>query len=532
MSSLLPLRALVCLTVLLPLTAAAQAPSGDQTPQTADSAPGVPTFYANARQVIVEAEVWKPVDKKHPDPSWMQQGSLDGVPGAVAETLKRMPPPAKGLTAGDFHVFDNGVEQKINYFKEADFPYTGTGPWWMLHPTAQGTWGAFLPPGPTGGQTPSAAYLLGYVPPWPQPGVCRSIKIAVQRHYVQTNRTEYCTGRNSEGAPTIDTKLEERMQSFAASGAEGSIQVSTKAFVLWSSGVLALTTAAQSNQAAPAIPTADFTFVVEVHDSKAPANVEIATKFTLPYQFWSLPCPKRHSSIYVLGMVYNASGEVADKFDDMYRCDMFTTPMTKPIEKVPGATVLVESRFDTQVELRPGDYELRVVVSDGKNFGRARVPLRVQPLQGGALAISDLVISSFLRDSSWVLRDAAAVSPASVVPTPLVSKKVQFFPAIDASVPHRNPLSLYFEIYEPLLETNKVDVSYSLKITDLKTGSLVMDTGRMSAADWVVPGNAAIPIGLKLSTEKLPKGSYRLEIQTSDSAGRQTEWRQANFMIQ
>jgi len=156
----------------------------------------------------------------------------------------------------------------------------------------------------------------------------------------------------------------------------------------------------------------------------------------------------------------------------------------------------------------------------------------VQPLQGGALAISDLVISSFLRDSSWVLRDAAAVSPASVVPTPLVSKKVQFFPAIDASVPHRNPLSLYFEIYEPLLETNKVDVSYSLKITDLKTGSLVMDTGRMSAADWVVPGNAAIPIGLKLSTEKLPKGSYRLEIQTSDSAGRQTEWRQANFMIQ
>ena len=170
MSSLLPLRALVCLTVLLPLTAAAQAPSGDQTPQTADSAPGVPTFYANARQVIVEAEVWKPVDKKHPDPSWMQQGSLDGVPGAVAETLKRMPPPAKGLTAGDFHVFDNGVEQKINYFKEADFPYTGTGPWWMLHPTAQGTWGAFLPPGPTGGQTPSAAYLLGYVPPWPAGG--------------------------------------------------------------------------------------------------------------------------------------------------------------------------------------------------------------------------------------------------------------------------------------------------------------------------------------------------------------------------
>ncbi|MGA8876039.1 MAG: hypothetical protein WB555_10925, partial [Candidatus Korobacteraceae bacterium] len=125
-----------------------------------------------------------------------------------------------------------------------------------------------------------------------------------------------------------------------------------------------------------------------------------------------------------------------------------------------------------------------------------------------------------------------AVSPAPVVPTPLVSKKVQFFPAIDASVPHRNPLSLYFEIYEPLLEANKVDVSYSLKITDLKTGSLVMNTGAMSAADWVIPGNPVIPIGLKLAIGKLPKGSYRLEIQATDSVGRQTEWRQANFTIQ
>ncbi len=448
----------------------------------------------------------------------------------VAGIQKLMPPPARGLTANDFRVFDNGAEQSINYFKESDFSATGTGQW-ILHPTAHGIWGGFLPAGPGIGQLPSATYLIGYVPSAPQPNECRSIRVTVQRYYVQTNRSQYCIGKKSEAAPTIDTKLEGRMRSFATSGTEGSIQVSTKAFAFWSSGVLSLTTPVQST-VAPARTTTDFTFVVEVHDSKAPANVEIATKFVLPYQFWKLPCPKRHSSIYVLGMVYNATSEVANKFDDVYRCDMFTTPMTKPIEKVPGAIVLVQSRFDTQLELRPGDYELRVVVSDGKNFGRARVRLRVQPLQAGALAISDLVTSRFLRDSSWVLRDAGSVSPAPVVPTPLVSKKVQFFPAVDASVPRHNPLSLYFEIYEPLLDANKVDVSYSLKIANLKTGSLVMNTGPMSAADWVVPGNVVVPIGLKLAIEKLPKGSYRLEIQASDSAGRRTEWRQANFTIQ
>ncbi len=101
----------------------------------------------------------------------------------------------------------------------------------------------------------------------------------------------------------------------------------------------------------------------------------------------------------------------------------------------------------------------------------------------------------------------------------------------DAHLSKGNPLSVYFEIYEPLLETNKADVFYSVRITDLKTGTLMMNTGHMRAADWVIPGNVVIPIGLKLATEKLGAGSYRLEIQASDSAGRQSEWRQATFVI-
>ena len=121
---MIPLSAFVCLALLLPLTVDAQTPTdgNDKAPQTANSTTGIPTFYAHARQVIVEADVWKPVDKKHPDADWIPQGSLDGVPGAVAETLKRMPPPAKGLTAGDFHVFDNGVEHKDQLLQGSRLP--------------------------------------------------------------------------------------------------------------------------------------------------------------------------------------------------------------------------------------------------------------------------------------------------------------------------------------------------------------------------------------------------------------------------
>lgn len=524
------LRAFVYLTLLLPLTAGAQAPSGDKTPPTTNSTPGIPTFYANSHQVIVEAEVWNSGDKKNSsDASWIPENLPNG--GAnLRKILKALPPPARGLTANDFRVLDNGVEQKVNYFKEADFPAVGPTGQWLLNPSTHGIWGTLQPGGPGIGGLPSATYLIGYVPPALESGECHSIQMIAPNHYAQANRKQYCPRETSAGT-TMETKLEARMQSFATSTAKGSIHVSTKAFVFWSSGVLSLATPVQST-AAPALPPSDFTYVVEVHDSKAPASVYIAIGFGLPYHDWDYPCPKYDSVIHVLGMVYKTTGQLEGQFDDTVRCDMLTTPMDEPLKDLPGARVLVPSRFDTQIELRPGDYELRVVVSDGKNLGQARVPLRVQPFDGRSGAISDLVTSSFLRDSSWVLRDAAAVSPAPVVPAPLVSKKVQFFPAIDASVPHRNPLSLYFEIYEPLLETNKVDVTYSLKITDLKTGSLVMNTGAMSAADWVVPGNAVIPIGLKLAIEKLPKGSYRLEIQATDSVGRQTEWRQANFTIQ
>jgi hypothetical protein len=158
------------------------------------------------------------------------------------------------------------------------------------------------------------------------------------------------------------------------------------------------------------------------------------------------------------------------------------------------------------------------------------VPLRVQSLDAEALTVSDVVLNSIIRDASWIIRDAAKVAPDPVIPTPLISKKVQFVP-VPAHPPKDGPLSVYFEIYEPLADTDKVDVSYSLKITDLKTGSLVMNTGAMSAADWVVPGNVVIPIGLKVAIEKLPPGSYRLEIRASDSAGRQSEWRQTSFAI-
>ena len=274
------------------------------------------------------------------------------------------------------------------------------------------------------------------------------------------------------------------------------------------------------------LPATDFTYVVEVHDSKAPATVQIATQFGFPYQLWDFPC-RKNSAIYVLGMVYNTNSALEGQFGDTFRCDRWArTPEGEVLQKFPGAKGPIPTLFDTQLELQPGKYELRVVVTDGKKFGRARLLFRVEPLNANDLTVSDVALNSILRDASWVVRDATNVTPGPIIPVPLVSKNVQFLLMPNADLHKDNPLSVYFEIYEPVPVAADTAIYYRMRITDLKTGATVMNTEPISAAEFVVPGSGVVPIGLNLDTSKLAPGPYRLEVEASDSVGRQTVWRQ------
>jgi hypothetical protein len=71
-----------------------------------------------------------------------------------------------------------------------------------------------------------------------------------------------------------------------------------------------------------------------------------------------------------------------------------------------------------------------------------------------------------------------------------------------------------------------------LRVANLKTGSVVLDSGLLSAANWVLPGNSVIPVGFSMGTHELAKGDYRLDVQASDAAGRESAWRQAKFTIE
>ena len=350
--SLCSRTARVCLALLLLWDATAQEPSGGKGPQSVEPAPVTPTFHAESRQVLVEANVWNPGAEKHAT-------NLTSKPGL--QPPKGWPAPAGRLTVKDFHVFDNGVEQRINFLKELDFDARFSEPW-SLELDARGTWGVYVDPGSVTGAT--ATYLIGYAPPSLRPGECRAISVVVEGHDVDLNRTQYC---NSEAPRKAGlTATENQMEPVSNSQARQRLKVSIQASSFWSSGVLQLLAEPPSQSSAPVEPGTDYTYVVHVHDSKAPATVHIATEFHWRNEDWDeADCFKTNPSVHIFGTVYKANGEVETQFKDSISClnptVMQATPMKYALKNGWfGHTVRIPTRFYTQVELPAGDYRLRV----------------------------------------------------------------------------------------------------------------------------------------------------------------------------
>jgi len=74
----------------------------------------------------------------------------------------------------------------------------------------------------------------------------------------------------------------------------------------------------------------------------------------------------------------------------------------------------------------------------------------------------------------------------------------------------------------------KVGISY--QVVDRKSGETkVDDSGLLDLAASAKLGNPVIPLGIRIPVDKLPPGSYRVELKAMDSAGSSTPQRTAEF---
>jgi len=261
----------------------------------------------------------------------------------------------------------------------------------------------------------------------------------------------------------------------------------------------------------------------------------------------------RSADVSLLGLVYNENGTIATRFSDVayspktfdfHEADRFND--TNRDDDLPEITESrLPTRYEAQINLPAGNYKMRIVLTDGKNFGSAELPLTVESYDPKSLAVSGIVLSRRFTNMAveWPkYAQSKQVADQTKLPVgegstasdyvPLVSNGIGITPTGDTRFHSGDRLLTYFEVYEPLLAAGQTKYEFEVRVTDAQTGSVKLDSGLRSTDTYAHADNSIIPIGWEIPFDKLSKGAYRVEVQASDSTGKQTPWRSASFTVE
>jgi hypothetical protein len=415
------------------------------------------------------------------------------VPTAVYDTAHLRP--VGGLTVKDFDVYQDGKKQMIRTvsmgrdlttifrdnlgMQEEDFS------------TPRGKWGVNGEP-PEGWYYPVDFYLIGYTPALSPEGSCHRIKVKVRRRHVLVNsRSRYCNTEHTSSDPLDGTHFSKKMELYAVSHKPAK-DVSLQASYVYTANGL--------------------------------ARMDVRIDF--PFGF--IDCRNGPHIAGVLGLVYAQDGTIASRFSDDVEC---------PAALLPLLRVRPDDRYEAQVDLAPGKYDVRAVISDGERFRLAEMPLTIDRYNRDNLAISGITLCKRFHKPTQVLPESALLGPypakAEPLPSflvPLTSRGTEFTPAGDTRFVKKQPCIAYFEIYEPLLSNQPaMKVEVHLRIVDQKTGEVEKVFQPVNVARYEQAGSTTIHVAREIPLDKLARGSYRLEGQATDSTGRSTPWRTADF---
>jgi VWFA-related protein len=326
-------------------------------------------------------------------------------------------------------------------------------------------------------------YLLGYTPPDSADGACHTLRVKVNRGGTTVrSRAGYCNARTNNvlaGSP-VEKELESRVAASQPGGLPASMEVP---FFYTGPNV---------------------------------ARVNLAMEMKLDELKVEKQKGKLHADINVLGLAYRPDGSVGARFSDTLKLDFDDA---KRMEAFTAKPIHYENQFD----LAPGSYTLKVAFSSGgKDFGKAEVPLSITPYDPKQFSLSGLALS---REWSPVAAVRGTVEAMLLADrTPLIAEGARFVPAGSNRFKKTDPAALYAEIYEPLLmapdQPNPFGIGMGLRILDAKTGEQKLDTGVLRVNVPMKTGNPVVPLALKVPLESLAPGSYTLELEVGDTAGK------------
>ena len=339
-------------------------------------------------------------------------------------------------------------------------------------------------------QEQSQYYLVGYTPPESEEGTCHTLKVKVDRSgVVVRSRTGYCNVKPYDllaGRP-----VEKQLENQVKGSQPGTIAASMLAPYFYTSA-----------------NTARVDLAIEIPSSAIKFNKEKG---------------KEHAQISVLGIAFGLDGGVAARFSDQVDLNFESKSELQEFLKKPY-------HYENQFEIGAGKYNLKVAFSSGgENFGKLEIPLLVDKFDPKQFGLSGLALSKEIHPLSQVESglDAALLEDR----TPLVTQGMEIVPSGDNRFTKKDIAVFYVELYDPLLATDKPPtVGIQMVVMDQKSGEKKLETGGPAAT--AKAGDPIVPVGLRLPVDKLPPGSYQLEVRGIDSTGKTTPVHTALFQVE
>lgn len=470
-----------------------------------------------------------------------------------------------GLTASDFHVFEDGVEQKIESVKpervkELTVRDNSGGHDEWSH-TPRGVWSTFNWDSEWAPVTSFSFYRLAYIPAHPEIGKCHQIKITVNRkHSLVFFRDQYCSVQPPPAYPLEGTDLGKKIQLQLDSDKTPTLHLSATAAYFYTDANKALVDIAMEFSryeldyqfdmhhclhatigVSGLVYKDDRTVVAKFSDSAFglgdPMCMDVLNGNTLDI------IPIHHGAVTPSATFYELAsyGNLAGWCNGSGKGSLYANPLRCCDNSAEAASSgslaqwcnraaerALPTRYETQIQVAPGHYYLRVAITDGKNFGRAVIPLNIAPFDGKQLALSSIAFYRNFRSAHVAAKEAAAAELATDY-VPLVSDDVQVTPTADTAFPRNKLVPIYFEINDPQ-KSRRTKVRARIRIVNEKTGA-IDDFPEFDAAEYLRTGTTAFAVTKLLEVKHLPKGDYLVEAQATDSAGNKTPWQSTSITL-
>ena len=423
----------------------------------------------------------------------------------------------RDLNSRDFRLFEDGAARQIasvtlvpldtplirdNSGRYREFVGIGGGTW--TERAWEDTFRDYIPAGSRVlDWPPLPSYVIAYSPTEGSDGSCHQVVVEVDRpNTLVYSRSEFCNARNSPADPMTGTKIGKQLETALLSNKDG-----------------------RSNVSVAAIP---------FFDSDGRSLTRVVVEF--PSKSVEDACTTEPDTVGVLGVVSTKGGEEFERFGDLAYWSVANgsavgdlIPLLRS-QAYPNAQCVFDGplRYETQLHLRPGEYDLRVELMDGKKFGRAEASFTVDSYDNKRLAISGVALARRFGEAPVGSQGVPTALPENFAP--LVTKGVEVTPTANTDFKKDDPFYFYCQVLVPAV-AGPPSVQAHLQILDLKTGETVKQLQPVDAAPYAVQGSPIVPIGGGVDIKSLPKGSYQLQVRAVDSGGQTTAWHSADFTI-